>query len=105
MPQTFVQVGMQFVRHIRVPINQLKLCIAIGKLLIEAIAMSRLVVSICNVTNRNGLRAMMTTYPVGIGQVDADSSCGIQVTGQNSRCDYLGRHTFHFFLLELSVYG
>ena len=99
-----MQVSMQFICHICVLINQLKLCITVHKLLIEPVAMSCLVISICNVTDCNGFRTMMATYPVGIGQVDADSSCRIQVTGQNSRRDYLGRHPFHFLLLELSVY-
>ena len=104
MSQTFMQVSMQFICHICVLINQLKLCITVHKLLIEPVAMSCLIISICNVTDCNGFRTMMATYPVGIGQVDADSSCRIQVTGQNSRRDYLGRHPFHFLLLELSVY-
>lgn len=54
-------------------INQLKLCITVHKLLIERCHMSCLIISICNVDcNCNGFRTMMATYPVGIGQVDAD---------------------------------
>ena len=95
---------MEFACQIGIFIYQLQFGIAIYKLFIESVAMSRLIVGIRNITNRDGFGTMMATNPIGIGQVDADSSCRIQVTGQNSRRDYLGRHPFHFLLLELSVY-
>ena len=43
---------------------------------------------------------MLATYPVRIGQVDADSCCRIQVTGQNSRRDYLGPKKEKVFFLD-----
>ena len=85
-----MQVGMQFIGRIGIFVYQLQFGIAIYKLFIEAVAMSRLIVGIRNITNRDGFGTMMATNPVGIGQVDADSRCRIKVARQNSGSDYLG---------------
>ena len=104
MAETFVQVGMKFVGQVGIFVDIIQFGLAINKLFVEAIAVGGLVVSIGNVADSHRLGAVLATYPVGVGQVDADGRSRIEVACQDGGGDNLGRHTFHFFFLELLVH-
>ena len=48
---------------------------------------------------------MYAAYPVRVGQVDADSCRGVEVTGEDGCGDYLGTHALDGLFLEAIVHG
>ena len=71
------------------------------ELFVKAIALCCFAVSVREVINSNGLRAVLFAYPVGIRKVDTDWRRGIAVAGKDSRSDDLGTHALHFLFLVL----
>ena len=103
--ETLVQVGVQVVADGIVAGNHLSRFLVGNKLLAHPVFRSVFVVSIGDVGNRDALRAMHGTNPVGIGQVDADGCRGIFVATEHRRTHRTGRHTRHFFLLKSLIHG
>ena len=73
--------------------------------LLEAIAVSGLVVGIGNVRDRDALRTVLRTNPVGIGQIDADSRRGIFFATEHGGTDGIGRNPLDMRLAEARVDG
>jgi len=104
MTETFVQVGMKVASQVTILFQIGLFHFAIYKLIRKSVSMSRLVVSIGKVSDSHRLGTMHATNPVGIRQIDTDSGSRIQIAGNDSSCNHLGRHALHFFFLETLVY-
>ena len=102
--QTLMQVSMQVVTFITIFLNDCQRLLINDKLLLEAITVSSLVVSLRNIRDGDALRTMLCTYPVGIGQINADSRRGILVTTQHSSTDSIGRNTLDMRFSETGIY-
>jgi hypothetical protein len=85
--------------------EQLTLYIAVNELLVEAVTLSSLGISLGDVVDSNRLRTVSSTNPVGIGEVDTDSSRGIAVTCKDSSSDNLSRYTCYVLFFEASLCG
>ena len=95
MPQALVQVGVQVVGQLAVPLHPLAVLGAEHELLVETVAVSSHVVGIGDVVDGDRLRAVLLANPVGIGQVDADGRRGIAVAAEHRHGDDLGRNAPH----------
>ena len=104
MSQTLMQIRVKFVRQIGISVDQLSFRIAINEFLIKPVSMSRLIVSVRNVTDSHRFRTVMRTNPVSIRKIDTDSSWRIEITGKDSSGNHLSRHTLHFIFLERLVH-
>ena len=94
VPQALMQVGVQVVGQLAVPLHPLAVLGAEHELLVETVAVSSHVVGIGDVVDGDRLRAVLLANPVGIGQVDADGRRGIAVAAEH-RHDDLGRNAPH----------
>ena len=72
--QALMQVGVQVTCNTTILFEQFTLNIAVNKLFVETVTLGSLGISLGYVVDSNRLRAMSGTYPVGIGEVDTDSS-------------------------------
>ena len=79
MPQTLMEVGMQIVADISIGLDEMERFGINHKLLLEPTAFRCLIVSVGDITDSDTLRAVLSTNPVCIGQVDANGSRRILV--------------------------
>ena len=100
-----VQVGVQVAAQGAVLLADCKGLSINHKLLAESVTLGCLVVSVHQVVDSHGLRAVLLTDPVGIRQVDTDRRCGVAITGKDSCSDDLGSHTLDLLFLVLGVGG
>ena len=105
MSQAFMQVGMQIVTDIAILLYQRERSLVDDKLFFEATTMSCLIVSIGNIRNSDALRTMLSTNPVSIGQVDADSCRRIFVATQHGCTNGIGGDTLYMGFTETRVDG
>ena len=75
------------------------------ELLVEAVAVRRLVVGIGDVVDRHRLRTVLLADPVGIRKVDADRRRRVAVPAQHRYGDHLRRDALHLLLAVLRVHG
>ena len=47
----------------------------------------------------------VSANPVGVGEVDADGSGGIEVSGEDGSCDDFRADALHLFFFELGIHG
>ena len=94
----------QIIRQVGIFVYHLQFLWTDDKFLVESVAMRSLGIGIGDVADGDGLRAITAAYPVGIGQVDANGRGRIEVAGQDSGGDDLGRNALHLLLLELFVH-
>ena len=100
MTQTLVQVGMQIVAYITVLVYKCHGILIDNKLLFETTAFRCLVVSIGDIADGDALAAVLSAYPVGIRQIDANGGGWIFVATKHG-CTYdIGRHTLDYRLAE-----
>ena len=105
MAETLVKVGMQIIAHITVSVNSGSRRLINHKLVIESIAMGRLVVGFRQVSNGHTLRTVTGTDPVGIGQVDAYGRRGILVASEHGGTDNVGCNALDLRLSETRIDG
>ena len=104
MSQTFMQVGMQVIRHITISVDEIKSFLINNKFIQESIAMRSLIVCFSQISYRHTLAAMSLANPVSIRKIDTDGRSRIFITPQHGSTDNMSRHTFHLSLLELRSY-
>ena len=73
--------------------------------LVESIAMGSHVVCFSDILNRDGLRTMLRTYPVGIREIDADGCARESVSRKHGGVDDLGGNSLYSRLTESWVDG
>ena len=101
--EALMQIGMQVVAHIAVLTDKGKGFLVDDKFLLEAAATSSTVIGLRKVANGHALRAVLRTYPVGIGQVNTNGRRGIFVTSEHRRTNNVGRHALYLGFTETRV--
>ena len=103
--EALVKVHLQLVGLVAVPFGTFDLLIRIVELLHHPVLHPRLVVSVHQVFDGDGLGAVLFPYPVGVGQVDADGGGGVAVSTELRHHDGFRLHALHRLLLEHIVDG
>ena len=104
MSQTLVKVGMQVIGDISILVHQRHSLLIDDKLISESVALSRLVVGICQVADGNALRTVLLADPVGIRQIDADSRSRIFLSAEHRRTDHVGSNAFDLRFSETGIH-
>ena len=99
-----MQVRVQVIAKVAVFFYQLTRRLINDKLLVEAVAARRFVVSIREVADGDALRPIAGPDPVGIGQVDADGRGRVLLTAKHRSLDDMRRDTFDLRLAETRIY-
>ena len=71
--QTLMQVCMQVITQVAILFNHRQRLLVNDKFFFEAIAVSGLIIGISDVRNSDALATMLSSYPVSIRQIDANS--------------------------------
>ena len=100
-----MQVGVQVIGQLAVELHALAVLGTQNELLVEAVALCRLVVGVCYVVDGDRLGSVLLAYPVGIWQVDAYGGCGVAVAAQHGYRHHLGRDALYLLLAEGGVDG
>ena len=104
MPQTLVEIRMQVITDIPILLYHLERIGINHKLLLESIAMSRLIIGIGNIADGNALTAILSANPVGIRQVDTDGRRRIFIATQHRSTDHAGSNALHHRFLESVIH-
>ena len=105
MSETFVEVGVEVVAEVSELFHEFARRFVNDKLFVKSGAACCFAVGFGEVSDGDALGAKVSANPVGVGEVDADSSGRIEVSGEDGSCDDFRADALHFFFFELGIHG